>query len=381
MRLSFFPPALVAALVGYGSTIALVLSAAAALGAGPQDASGMVLAIGLALGLGSAALSAFTRVPLVLAWSTPGAALIAATDHVTLPEAAGAFVVCGLAIAATGLVRPLGSLVARIPDALSAAMLGGVLLPFCLRGGQAAASLPGVVLPMVLAFVVVRLFNPAMAVLAALALGLAMAFGLGSAAWPALDLTAQAPDLIAPVLHWKVIAGLAAPLYLVTMAGQNLPGFAILRTAGYTPPVRPALVGTGALSALTGMFGAPTVSVAAITAAICLTEDTHPDPAQRWKVGLAYGLIWCLLGAASPLILSLLAALPADLMTALVAMALLGPLTGALAGAFQPAESRFAASLTLCVTASGIVTFGIGGAFWGLMAGLAVWGLERAVRR
>lgn len=381
MRASMIPPALVAALVGYGSTIALLLSAAAALGATPAQTASWVFMICMAKAIGSAGLSAYARVPVVLAWSTPGAALIAASTGLTMAQGVAAFVAAGLMVAATGLIGPLGKLVARIPDAIAAAMLGGVLLPFCLKGAAAAQGQPQIVLPMIAVFLLVRLRNPALAVLAALGLGLALAFGAGFAHLPALSLPHPAPVFVRPAFGWDGMLGLALPLYLVTMASQNLPGFATLRAAGYTPPVRPALIGTGLLSAVSGLFCAHPISMAAITAAICLTEDTHPDRAQRWKVGLVYAGVWVCLAVFSPLILTLLTALPPDLMGALVALALLGPLMGALSGAYTPQTTRFAATVTLTVTASGVAVFGIGAAFWGLMAGLAVWGLESAAQK
>lgn len=373
--------ALVAALVGYGSTIALLLSAAAAVGATPAQTASWVLAVCLAKAIGSAGLSLWARVPVVLAWSTPGAALIAATSGVTMTEAVGAFVLAGALIALTGVVRPLGRLVALIPDGVAAGMLAGVLLPFCLKGAVAAQTLPWVLLPMGAVFVLVRLWNPAVAVLAALGLGLVLAFGSGVALWPVLSMPVPALEVILPAFRAEVLLGLGVPLYLVTMASQNLPGFATLRAAGYAPPVRPALVVTGGLSALSGLFGAHPVSMAAITAAICLGDDVHPDRDQRWKVGLVYAAIWVGLGVLSPVILPLLAALPAALMVGLVALALLGPLLGALTQAFVPAETRFAAVMTLAVTGSGVAAYGVGAAFWGLLAGLAVHALSRAVGR
>lgn len=381
MRASMISSALVAALVGYGSTIALVLSAAAAVGATAEQTASWVLAICLAKAAGSALLSVWARVPVVLAWSTPGAALIAATSGISMAEAVGAFVLAGALVALTGLIRPLGRLVAMIPDGIAAGMLAGVLLPFCLKGAGAAQALPAIIFPMAAVFLLVRLKNPAMAVLAALATGLALAFATGAASLTEFRLPAPILTFIPPAFRPDVLLGLGVPLYLVTMASQNLPGFATLRAAGYEPPVRPALVTTGALSAVSGLFGAHTVSMAAITAAICLGEDTHPDRSQRWKVGLFYAGFWVCLGLLGPLILMALAALPPALMVALVALALLGPLTGALTGAFLPADSRFAATVTLAVTASGVAAFGIGAAFWGLIAGLAVFGLERAAAR
>ena len=381
MRVSLFSSALVAALVGYGSTIALVLAAAAAVNATPVQTASWVFAICLAKAVGSAGSSFHHKIPMVLAWSTPGAALIAATSGITLPEAVGAFVLAGLLIALTGAVRPLGRVVALIPDGIAAAMLAGVLLPFCLKGAAAAQNLPALVVPMVAVFLAVRLKNPALAVLAALAVGVGLALVTGAASLPALHLPRPTLHITWPSFRPEVLIGLGLPLYLVTMASQNLPGFATLRAAGYEPPVGPALITTGAISAISGLFGAHTISMAAITAAICLGDDTHPDRSQRWKVGLAYAGFWVMLGLLSPVILPILAALPPALITALVALALLGPLMGALTGAFTPSATRFAATVTLTVTASGVAVLGIGAAFWGLLAGLTAYAIEQAAKR
>jgi benzoate membrane transport protein len=377
MRASLFSAALVAALVGYGSTIALVLSAAAAVGATAEQTASWVMAVCFAKAAGSAILSTWHRVPVVLAWSTPGAALIAATTGLSMEQAVGAFVVAGLLIALTAALRPLATLVGRIPDGIAAGMLAGVLLPFCLKGAGAVQGLPMLLLPMVAVFVAVRLWNPAVAVLAALATGLVAAFATGAAGLPPLPPIPSAPVFIAPAFDLATLIGLGLPLYLVTMASQNLPGFATMRAAGFEPPVRPALAVTGGLSALSALFGAHTVNMAAITAAICMGDDVHPDRRQRWKVGLAYAAVWVMLGLTGPWIIALLGALPPALMTAIVALALLGPLTGALTGAFAAAEQRFAAAITLAVTGSGVAAFGIGAAFWGLLAGMVVWGTER----
>lgn len=381
MRPSLLSAALVAALVGYGSTIALVLAAAAALGATPDQTASWIMAVCFAKAAGSAILSTWHRVPVVLAWSTPGAALIAATEGYGMAEGVAAFLLAALLIAATGLVKPLGTLVARIPDGIAAAMLAGVLLPFVLEGAGAAQSAPLLVAPMVGLFALVRLRNPAMAVLAALAAGLATAFTTGAASLPDLPPIPPSPTFIAPEFHWSALIGLGLPLYLVTMASQNLPGFATMRAAGYEPPVAPALTVTGGISALAALFGAHTVNMAAITAAICMGDDVHPDRDQRWKVGLAYAGFWVILGLTGPVVIAVLNALPPALMTALVALALLGPLMGALTGAFAAPDQRFAATITLAVTGAGVAFAGIGAAFWGLLAGLAIWGLERLARK
>ena len=378
MQISLISAAGVAALVGYGSTIALVLAAAAAVGADAGQTASWVLAVSLAKAVGSAWLSVWSRVPVVLAWSTPGAALIAATTGVSMAEAVGAFLLAAGLVVLTALVRPLGRLVAAIPDGIAAAMLAGVLLPFCLAGAGAAEAAPSVVLPMVAVFALVRLWNPALAVLAALAVGVALAFATGAAGVPQITLAAPAPVLIWPEWNTGVLIGLGVPLYLVTMASQNLPGFAVMRAAGYEPPVTRALAVTGGLSGVAALFGGHTVNMAAITAAICMGEDVDPDRSTRWRVGLVYAGFWVALGLGSPVILEVLAVLPPQLMGALVALALLGPLMGALTGAFAAPQTRFAATITLAGAASGVVVFGVGAAFWGLLAGLAVFGMERA---
>ena len=378
MQISVITAALVASLVGFGSTVALVLSAAAALGATPAQTASWLLAVSLAKSVGSAWLSWSNRMPVVLAWSTPGAALIAATSGVTMPQAVAAFALDAVFLAAGA---GLGLLVAMIPDGIASAMLAGVLLPFCLRGAQTVETAPMLILPMVAVFLAVRLFNPALAVLAALGLGIALAFGTGAASLPDLALPLPALTFIVPEFDLAVLLGLGVPIYLVTMASQNLPGFAVLRSAGYEPPVRPALLVTGTLSTLSAFVGGHMVNMAAITAAICLADDVHPDRAQRWKVGLVYAGFWVALGVLAPLIIILLAALPPQVMVALVGLALLSPLMGALTGAFATPDQRFPATMTLVTTASGMAAFGIGAAFWGLVIGLAVWGLQSLASR
>ena len=377
MRASMISAAVVAALVGYGSTIALVVAAAQALGATPAQTVSWACAIALSKAVGSAFLSWRSRVPVVLAWSTPGAALIGASQGMTMAEGVGAFLLAGALTVAAGTIRPLGRAVAAIPDGIAAGMLAGVLLPFCLKLPGAATEAPALVLPMVALFLLVRLWNPAFAVLAALALGLTLAFATDAATTPQ---PAGWPQLtfIAPSFSLQALIGLGLPLFLVTMASQNLPGFATLRAAGYEPPVGPALVTTGGLTMGFGLFGAHPVSMAAITAAICLGPDVDPNPATRWRVGLFYAAVWVLIALAGPWLLSLLAAMPPALMAAVVALALLAPFTGASTGAFTAPETRFAAAVTLAVTAAGVSAFGIGAAFWGLVAGLAVWALDHA---
>lgn len=378
MRISMISAAVVAALVGYGASVAIVLAAAAAFGATPAQTASWLFAVCVAKAIGSAGLSIWHRIPIVLAWSTPGAALIATTSGFSYAEGTGAFVIASVLIALTGLFQPLGRLVVMIPDAVAGAMLAGVLLPFCLKGAASVQDLAVVVIAMVAIFAGVRLWNPAFAVIAGLGAGVLLALATGVAVWPEVRLTAPAPLFIRPDFNLGAVLGLALPLYLVTMAGQNLPGFATLRAAGYAPPLRSALAVTGGLSGVAALFGAHPVNMAAITAAICLGDDVHPDRGQRWKVGVVYGAAWVGLGLLGPAVITVLTALPAPLINAIVALALLGPLMGALATAYAVPDQRFAATMTFVVAGSGVAAFGIGGAFWGLMAGLVIWGLDRA---
>ena len=377
MRIQMITAALVATLVGYGSTIALVLAAAAAVGADAAQTASWVAAVSVAKGLGSAFLSTWTRIPVVLAWSTPGAALIAGTTGIDIHEAVGAFVVTGLLIALTGAVPPLTRAVSRIPGAIAAAMLAGVLLPFCLEVARGAANAPALVLPVVAVFFAVRILDPLFAVLAALGAGIAVTLlapqtGFAPPAFDAFPFV-----FIAPAFDLATAIGLGLPLYIVTMASQNLPGFAVLRGAGYDPPVARALGVTGAGSILAGLFGAHTFNMAAITAAICLAPEVEPDPTKRWHVGPVYGAIWIAVGLMGSLIVPAITAMPGAVIAAIAGLALITPTLGALASAFAEPPTRFAAAVTLATAASGMSAFGIGAAFWGLMAGLAVLALDQ----
>lgn len=381
MRPSIISAALVAALVGYGSTIALVLAAAQAVGANPAQTASWVAAICFAKGLGSILLSAWKKVPMVLAWSTPGAALIAASTGINMNEAVGAFVLAGGLIALTGALPPVNRAVSSIPAGVASGMLAGVLLPFCIAVATYSVSDWRIVLPLVAVFLIVRLISPLYAVLAALATGLVIAFTLAGVPTPTLRFDALTLVFIKPEFNPAVLIGLGLPLYLVTMASQNLPGFAVMRAHGFTPPVPAALGVTGIGSAIAGLFGSHTFNMAAITAAICLGDDVHPDRSKRWQVGLAYGAIWILLGLSGPLIIATIIAMPKAIIAVVAGLALITPFIGAVASAFDSQDTRFAAATTFFVTASGIAAFGIAAAFWGLLAGLLVHLMDNLKRR
>ena len=375
MRFSIFSSALTAALVGFGSSVAIILAAAQAVGATSGQTSSWVAALCLAMAGTSTILGLMHRMPMVTAWSTPGAALIASTSGITIEAAVGAFLVAAGLIIFTGLIKPLGNLIARIPATIASAMLAGVLLQFVIAVFGHLTELPMLVVPLLILFFVGRLYDASLAVLGVLAAGIGLTFALGLNSPITGSLGLSQFELVKPQFDGAVLIGLAVPLYIVTMASQNLPGFAVLRAAGYEPPVRSALLVTGIASLLTAPFGAHTSNMAAITAAICTGPDTHPDPAKRWMVSLFYGFFYLLLALFGAALIALMLAMPGAFIATVAGIALLGPLTGALAAATKEPGDHVPAVVTFVVTASGLTVAGIGSAFWGLAAGLAILGL------
>lgn len=376
MRLSIVTSAVVAALVGFGSTIAIIIAAAQAVGADAAQTSSWVAALCLSMMATSGFLSIRYRAPIITAWSTPGAALIAASSGVSIHAAVGAFLLAGGMIVLAAGIKPFGRLIERIPSSIAAAMLAGILIRFVMAVFEGAQDAPGLVLPLVGIFLLVRLYNPSLAVLAVLFVGFGLAFGGGLARPMPSDLSLSSLTFIAPAWDLTALIGLGLPLFLVTMASQNLPGFAVLRASGYTPPSRPILAVTGLSSVVTAFFGAHTSNLAAISAAICTGPDTHPDPKKRWMVGPFYAVVYLLFAAFSAPLIGLITALPPALIQTVAGLALIGAFTGALTSALSEEAKRFPAVMTLAVTASGLTLFGIGSAFWGLVAGLAAMGLD-----
>jgi len=376
MRLSIVTSAVVAALVGFGSTIAIIIAAAQAVGADPAQTSSWVASLCLATAAISGILSVRYRIPVVAAWSTPGAALIAASSGISIHAAVGSFILAGALIVLTAFIKPFGRLIERIPTPIAAAMLAGILIRFVLAVFESAQAAPGLVLPLVGLFLVVRLYNAAFAVLAVLFVGLGLAFAGGLAQPLVAGLGLSSLTFIRPAWEPTALIGLGIPLFLVTMASQNLPGFAVLRASGYTPPSRPILAVSGLASIITAFFGAHTSNLAAISAAICTGPDTHPDPAKRWMVGPFYTLCYLVIAAFSATLIGVIAALPPELIRTVAGLALMGAFAGALGPALSDGSKIFPAVLTLAVTASGLTLFGVGSAFWGLVAGLLALGLD-----
>jgi benzoate membrane transport protein len=288
-----------------------------------------------------------------------------------MPEAVGAFIVTAVLLVATGLFKPLTQLISKIPTSVASGMLAGVVVTFVINAAKTIPIDPWLILPLIAAFFVIRLYNPALSVLAVLLGGGALAFLAGRvASLPAPELSTL--TLIEPVFSATALIGLALPLYLVTMASQNLSGLAVLRAAGYEPPAGPIIAVTGFFSLLSAPFGASTTNLAAISAAICTGPDTHPDPAERWKVGPFYALCYIVIAMFGASLVAIFSALPQTLIVLVAGLGLLAPLTNALAIALNEESERIAAVTTFVVTASGLTLFGVGSAFWGLVAGLFV---------
>ncbi|SEK55783.1 benzoate membrane transport protein [Roseovarius nanhaiticus] len=377
MRISVIISALVAVLVGFGGSVAIILSAADALGASEGQKATWVTVLCLSMMATTAILSIRHRLPIVTAWSTPGAAVLAGVTATSMEVAAGAFVIAALMLIATGLIPALERAVARIPGEVASAMLAGVLFSFV---AQAARVIPGaeaLVLPLLALFFVVRAFSPIWAVLAVLAVGVPLAIGLGMAQ-PVWQGGLPPMALIRPEWNAGAVLGVAIPLYLVTMASQNLPGFAVLRAAGYPVPGRSILTVTGLASLVSAAWGAHSINLAAITASICTGPDAHPDPAKRWLTGPVYAAGYTAIAVvAMPLVL-LFASFPPALIAVVAGAALLGPFIGSLSGALASGRHAAPAAVTFVVTASGLSLMGVGAAFWGLVAGLGLVAVEAA---
>ena len=371
---------LLAAFVGFASSFAVVLQGLIAVGATRTEAASGLMALAVAMGSCGVIASLWRRQPISCAWSTPGAALLATSGAPEggFPVAVGAFLVCGALIVLAGLFRPLGRAVERIPAPLANAMLAGVLLGLCLAPVRAMGSVPMLAAPVVLVWALVFHFKRLYAVPAAVlvVVGLIAMQGMpamSGSLWPA-------PVLVRPVFTFAAAIGLGVPLFLVTMASQNIPGMAVLHLNGYRPPASPLFVLTGVFTVLGAPFGGHAVNLAAITAALCAGPDAHPDPAKRYWAAVVAGLGYIVFGLLAGAATAFIAASPPVLIEAVAGLALLGAFGSALLGAVSASEGREAALVTFLVTASGQGFLGVSGAFWGLLAGAAMLGLGRLRR-
>lgn len=372
LSLSAATAGFVAVLVGFTSSVAIVFSAATALGATPDQIASWMWALGLGMGLTSALPSWWWRKPVMIAWSTPGAAVLAtaaASGGFTLAQAVGAFVVCALLIVIAGATGWFEKLMDRIPMPIAAALLAGVLARFGLDAFVALKSSFGLVLTMLLAYLVGRRLWPRYAVPGVLAAGTAIALAAGQLQLGGVRLALTTPVFVMPEFTLAATVSLALPLFVVTMASQNLPGVAAIRAAGYQLPVSRIVTITGLATLLLAPFGAFALNLAAITAAICLGREAHEDPDRRYTAAVCCGLIYIVIGLFGVAVTGVLTAFPRELVVAVAGLALLGSIGGGLAVALKDDAHREAALITFLVTLSGVALWGIGSAFWGVVAG------------
>lgn len=367
---------IVTALVGFTSSFAVVLAGLRATGASPEQAASGLLALTAVVGLGIVLLSLRYRIPVTLSWSTPGAALLAGASVPSggWPAAVGAFLVTGILIALTAAVPWLGRLVTRIPQHLAQAMLAGVLLPLCLAPFRSLGTIPLLVLPVILVWLAASALAPRWSVPLALVAALAVIGIQLGLAGTTIDPSSLTPSLAftVPVLDPAAVIGIALPLYVVTMASQNLPGVAVLSSFGYRAPWRPALAVTGVGTAVVAPFGGHAVNLAALSAALSAGEGAGEDRDRRWIAALTAGVSYLVLAAGSGALVVVVGAAPPGLVEAVAGLALIGTMATAVTAAFQEATGRMSGAVTFLLAASGLSVLGIGGAFWALVGGLLV---------
>ena len=374
--------AVTAVVVGFASTILVIMQAAQAVGATPSQQASWAAVLCFGMAVTSFILSWRHRMPIITAWSTPGAALIATSAAgVTYANALGAFVVAGLLMCLAALVKPLARAIAEIPSPIAAAMLAGVLLKYTLGVPAAALAMPLYVVPLIIVFFALRLSYPLFAVPVVVVLGVVAAAYGGAFAGACCDVGWTALEWTSPQFDAATILSLGVPLFLVTMASQNLPGFAVLRAAGYEPPVTSCLLVTGLGSIVMAPFGSHAVTMAAITASLVTGPDTHSDKDKRWLVAWPYLVLYVAVGLAAALFVQVLGALPAALITTIAGLALFSPLMGSVVAMLKEPRDIESALITFLVTASGISFQGVGSAFWGLVAGLVLFGARHLVKR
>lgn len=361
----------VTVLVGFASSAVIVFQAARQVGADQAQIGSWILALGIGMGLTCIGLSLRYKVPVVTAWSTPAAAMLAATTtSLPLSDAIGAFVVCAALIAIAGFSGVFEKMLGRIPLPLAAGMLAGVLLRFGLDTFVALKTQPLLVLAMLAVYLATRRLWPRYAVIATLLVGIAVAAATGLLHLEGVPLSPAHPVWVRPTFSFAALLGIALPMFVVTMASQNVPGVAVIRASGYQVPVSPVIGWTGALNVVLAPFGAFSLNLAAITAAICMGPEAHPDPQRRYMASVWAGVIYLVVGVFGATVVALLAAFPKELVMAIAGIALLGTLGSSLSGALKDEGSREAALVTFLVTASGLSLAGIGAAFWGLLGGV-----------
>ncbi|OYT85476.1 MAG: hypothetical protein CFE50_05460 [Pseudomonas sp. PGPPP4] len=372
----------VAMLVGYTSSLVLMFQAGQNAGLSSGQISSWIWALSIGMALTTIGLSLKYRTPIVIAWSTPGAALLVTSlPSVPYSDAIGAFVLCAVLLALCGITGSVDRLLRRVPPALAAALLAGILFRIGIEICAAAQHQTALVLGMALAYLVAKRLWPRYCVLVALVAGLLLAAGLGLLDFHSLRLELAMPVWTTPTFSLAATIGIAIPLFVVAMASQNMPGIAVLRTDGYAVPASPLIATTGLASLLLAPFGSHGINLAAISAAICTGPQAHEDASKRYTAAVWCGLFYGIAGLFGATLAALFASLPGELVISVAALALLGSIMNGLHGALADPGQREPALITFLVTASGLTLGGIGSAFWGLVAGLLASLLLTARRR
>ena len=379
---SSFTAGFVAVLVGFTSSIAIVFQAAQAFGATPAMLASWLWAIGIGMGLATALPSLWLRKPVMVAWSTPGAAVLASAGLVggyTMGDAVGAFMMSAALIVLVGATGWFERVMNRIPVALASALLAGVLARFGLAGFAAAQSALPLVVLMLLTYLLGKRFAPRYAVPATLLFAVLFVAGQNGFAQVDIPLGLTVPVFVAPIFSFSGFVSLALPLFVVTMASQNLPGVAAIRASGFGDerahggdaglPISKIVTLTGLTTLVLAPFGAFSLNLSAITAAICMGPEAHPDRARRYTAAVSCGVLYIALGLFGATIMALLTAFPTELVAAIAGLALMGTIGSALAAALHKESDREAAMVTFLITLSGVVIGGVGSAFWGVVAG------------
>ena len=372
LSLSAFTAGFVAVLVGFTSSVAIVFQAAQAFQATPAQITSWMWALGLGMGLCSLVPSLLLRKPVMVAWSTPGAAVLASaglSGGFSMAEAVGAFMVCAVLITLAGVTRWFERVMNRIPTEIAAALLAGVLARFGMQAFAAAQTALPLVLLMLGAYLVARRWIPRYAVVITLALAIAFVALRGEMSWSAIRFELAMPVFTAPQFTRSAAISLALPLFVVTMASQNLPGVAVIRATGYDLPISRLITMTGLATLVLAPFGGYALNFSAITAAICMGPEAHPDRDKRYTAAVSCGLLYVVIGIFGAVVTGLLTAFPKELVVAIAGLALLGTIGNGLAAALRDEPHREAALITFLVTLSGVVVAGVGSAFWGVVAG------------
>lgn len=382
ISLSAFTAGFVAVLVGFTSSVAIVFQAAQALHATPDMIASWMWALGLGMGLCTLLASLWWKKPVMVAWSTPGAAVLAtagATGGFSIQEAVGAFMMCAALITLSGWTGWFERVMNRIPLALASSLLAGVLARFGLAGFAAAQTALPLVLVMLLAYLLGKRHWPRYAVPLTLLIAIIFVAVTTGFTGASINFGLAVPVWVAPQFTVAALVSLALPLFVVTMASQNLPGVAAIQSTGYGDqramggdagiPISKVITLTGVATLLLAPFGAFALNLSAITAAICMGPEAHANPARRYTAAVSCGLLYVVIGIFGAAITGVLTAFPKELVAAIAGLALLGTIGGALTTALQHEPHREAAVITFLVTLSGVVVAGVGSAFWGVVAG------------